>query len=191
MWIQGWITITLWISGTKRTITRVWKGRKGGICFFFRRHTVDFHIGTSSVQSNGLTVWFSLGSGDWAIAMSGWTAGYDVSSCATAVWHVARLGPKIPPRVTNCDGLVFTQEMISLSLSACCCWFSWLWIPSAAHRVFFKAYGKLSFGNLMRQLLSLRHYKPHGFTMVHGFAPSIVTQLFWNGFTVVKSAGLH
>lgn len=47
--------------------------------------------------------------------MTGCTAGYDVSSCATAVWHIARLGPKILSWVKKCGGLVFTQEMISLS----------------------------------------------------------------------------
>lgn len=48
--------------------------------------------------------------------MTGCTAGYDVSSCATAVWHIARLGPRILSWVKNYDGLVFTQEIIFLSL---------------------------------------------------------------------------
>lgn len=48
--------------------------------------------------------------------MTGCTAGYDVSSCATAVWHIARLGPKTLSCVKKLClfGIYITNDLSSI-----------------------------------------------------------------------------
>ena len=149
--------------GTERTITHVWERQKG-VAICFRQHARYTVLSSLYKLSTSPTGWFSLGCGDWAIAMTGCTAGYDVSSCATAVWHIARLGPKILSWVKQklCRFGIYTWNHLSVFAAVVFVFFKNVFVvtvpsPPPAARSLVKAWGTLSFGNCVRQPLRLQH----------------------------------
>lgn len=115
--------------------------------------------------------------------MAGCTAGYDVSSCATAVWHIARLSPRILSRVKKVwwFGVYkwnHRSVCVSPDCSNCC-------RSAEAQRVLSKrkesCHLVTSCGNCT--VCNTSNHKASQWYL--GSLPYLVTQLFWNGMLVV------